>query len=228
MHRELLCALGLGSQDKLYSDNPPFEICRHKIRPQIKYLEIQKMHPLSSTSSTWAFRKEGRSCFVFFPGKVGDGWDECQKLPFGMSQEIGMGRFALIPAWTHAKEDFQNSQPVISCHRVKKSYSLFFHSKACNQKPAEIILGRFVWSVNMFLKSWIQMTKFKKNQTNNRKTSDRANPLTENLFPPPRWIKKHCYEIPVQILLWAKSKCFGVFGIQIWSSSFQPICSIWK
>ena len=96
--RELLCALGLGSRGELYSDKLPFEICRHKIRPQMKYLEIQKMHPFSSRSSTRAFRKEGRSCFVFFLGKAGNGWDECQKLPFGMSQEIGMGRFALIPA----------------------------------------------------------------------------------------------------------------------------------
>lgn len=56
------------------------------------------------------------------------------------------------------------------------------------------------------------MTKF---EEKNPKTSIRANPLTENLIPPWRWIKKHCYEIPVQILLWAKSKYFGVFGIQI-------------
>lgn len=56
------------------------------------------------------------------------------------------------------------------------------------------------------------MTKFEEKKP---KTSNRANPLTENLIPPWRWIKKHCYEIPVQILLWAKSKYFGVFGIQI-------------
>lgn len=136
-----------------------------------------------------------------------------------------MGWFALIPAWTHAREDFQNSQPVISCHRVKRSCSLFFHSEACHQKPAEIIL-RFVCSVNMYLKFWIQMTTFEEKKPT--KTPNRANPLTETLIPPWRWIKKHCYEIPVQILLWTKSKCFGDFGIQIWSSMFQPICSIQK
>lgn len=59
------------------------------------------------------------------------------------------------------------------------------------------------------------MNKSEEKTKNKTKTSKRANPLAENLIPLWKWIKKHCYEIPVQILLWAKSKCFGVFGIQI-------------
>lgn len=39
-------------------------------------------------------------------------------------------------------------------------------------------------------------------------------------------MKKHCYEIPAQILLWAKSNCFGVSAIQICSSSPQPKCPL--
>jgi len=86
------------------------------------------------SSSGWSVSsREGREELLCFLPR--EGRDERQKLPFGMSQESGMGRFALIPAWTHAKEGFQNSQALTSCHRVKKkSYSLFFHSmqsKAC-------------------------------------------------------------------------------------------------
>lgn len=161
-HRVLLRVLlrALGVDMSYTARNSPWRPSGTRSAPK---LDTWAQRRCFCSTAGWAHGLSGRKGGAdLLSSSARDGWDECQKLPFGMSQEMGMGRFALIPAWTHAKEDFQNSQPVISCHEVKKniSYSLFFHSKACNQKLAGIIMRRFVCYVNMFLKSWIQMTKF--------------------------------------------------------------------
>lgn len=70
----------------------------------------------------------------------------------------------------------------------------------------------------MFLKI-LSTSAVKKNKTNKQKKAHQLlteQTLLERIFSlPPSWIKKHCYELPVQIWLWTKSKCFGVLGIQI-------------
>lgn len=146
-------------------------------------------------------------------------------LPFGMSQEIGMGWLTLIPAWAYARKDFQNSQPVISCHRAKRSCSLFFHSGACDQKPAEIILRRFVCSVNIYLKSLIKMTEFEENKTKQKKPQTKKLLIEQTLS---QRILSHLGGGFKSIVM--KSQCRFYYGLNqngvFGSSVFQPICSM--
>lgn len=56
--------------------------------PHIRHLEVQKMQRVEQSSL-----QEGREeLLCFLPREGREGWDECQKLPFGMSQRTGMGR----------------------------------------------------------------------------------------------------------------------------------------
>lgn len=133
-HRVLLRVLlrALGVDMNYTARNSPWRPSGTRSAPK---LDTWAQRRCSCSAAGWAHGLSGRKGGAdLLSSSARDGWDECQKLPFGMSQEMGMGRFALIPAWTHAKEDFQNSQPVISCHKVKKKYPI-----ACSSTPRHAI-----------------------------------------------------------------------------------------